>query len=110
VKNGENKLLFATDTYMIKIKLQGLTQAILECNYVDKVLEENLNSGAIHKVYYGRVLESHMSLKNLKFWLSKNDLSKLKEIRLIHLSDKNADKELMLKEIQSTTGVPVYVE
>ncbi|EDO0821657.1 MBL fold metallo-hydrolase, partial [Listeria monocytogenes] len=56
-----------------------------------------------------RVLQSHFSLENVKDFLKANDLSQLREIHLLHISEKNGDKERFKKEIQAMTGVPVYV-
>ena len=41
--------------------------------------------------------------------LEANDLSKLEEIHLIHLSSNNANATYIKQSIQEVTGVPVYV-
>jgi phosphoribosyl 1,2-cyclic phosphodiesterase len=56
-----------------------------------------------------RILKSHFSLKNVKKFLLANDLSRVKEIWLIHLSDGNSDAELFKREIQELTGKMVFV-
>jgi hypothetical protein len=38
-----------------------------------------------------------------------NDLSKVQEIWLLHLSDGNSDADRFKREIQELTGKPVYV-
>ena len=50
-----------------------------------------------------------MELKTVKDFLSANDLSKVIEIHLIHLSSANSDAERFRKEIQAITGKPVYI-
>ena len=42
-------------------------------------------------------------------FLRANDLSRVKEIHLLHLSDRNSSANCFKKEIQSLTGKPVYV-
>jgi phosphoribosyl 1,2-cyclic phosphodiesterase len=48
-------------------------------------------------------------LEQVKEFLKANDLSKVQQIVLIHLSDGNSDEALFKTEIQKLTGKPVYV-
>lgn len=107
-KAGE-KLLFATDTYYIKYKFKGLTHLLIECNYSMDILNENIETGRTHKGMKNRLIKSHFSLENVKEFLLANDLSKVQEIHLLHLSDTNSDEVLFKKEIQEVTGKVVYV-
>ncbi|WAA10819.1 MBL fold metallo-hydrolase [Fervidibacillus albus] len=107
-KEGE-KLLFATDTYYIKYRFPGLTHIMVECNYSIKILNENIANGRVPKVMKQRLLRSHFSLENVKEFFRANDLSKVKEIWLLHLSDNNSDEEFFKREIQELTGKMVYV-
>src|SRR5690554_5564699 len=47
-KTGE-KLLFATDTYYIRYKFQGLTHVMVECNYASDILYDNIEKGLVHE-------------------------------------------------------------
>ncbi|MBU3569238.1 MBL fold metallo-hydrolase [Priestia aryabhattai] len=107
-KEGE-KLLFATDTYYIKYKFPGLTHILVECNYSEKILKENIENGSVPKVMEKRLLQSHFSLENVKEFFKANDLSKVQEIWLLHLSDSNSDENLFKKEIMKLTGKVVYI-
>jgi len=107
-QQGE-KLLFATDTYYIKYKFNGLTHIMIECNYSMEILNENIASGRVPKVMKKRLLRSHFSLENVKDFLKANNLSKVQEIWLLHLSDNNSDEKLFKKEIQALTGKMVYI-
>jgi phosphoribosyl 1,2-cyclic phosphodiesterase len=51
-----------------------------------------------------RIKKTHMSLDGVKKFLAINDLSKIREIRLIHLSDSNSDPDYFKREIQKLTG------
>jgi len=104
-----DKLLFATDTYYIKYKFQGLTHLMIECNYSQKILNENVDSGRIHEFLRKRVVKSHFSLENMLVFLKANDLSKVQEIHLLHLSDTNSDEAIFKKAVQEQTGKLVYV-
>lgn len=107
-QDGE-KLLFATDTYYIKYKFPGLTHLMIECNYSQRILNENVENGRIPEFLMYRVMQSHFSLENLLVFLKANDLSKVQEIHLLHLSDSNSDEELFKREVQKATGKLVYV-
>ncbi|APC46464.1 metallohydrolase [Aeribacillus phage AP45] len=107
-QQGE-KLLFATDTYYIKYKFKGLTHIMVECNYSLKILNENIATGRVPKVMRKRLLRSHFSLENVKDFLKANDLSRVQEIWLLHLSDNNSDEEFFKREIQELTGKMVVV-
>src|SRR5690625_2902647 len=107
-KQGE-KLLFATDTYYVRYRFKNLTHIMVECNYSMDILEENIESGIVHPAMKKRLIKSHFSLENVKEFLRANDLSKVQEIHLMHLSDSNSDEERFKREIQELTGKPVYI-
>lgn len=103
------KLLFATDTYFIRYRFPGLTHIMVECNYDMGILNENIASGRVPTVMKKRLLKSHFSLDNVKEFLRANDLSKVQEIWLLHLSDNNSDEVLFKQEIAELTGKLIYV-
>lgn len=103
------KLLFATDTYYIKYRFKGLTHLMVECNYSMSILNENIANGSVSPVMKKRLLKSHFSLENMKDFLKANDLSKIQEIWLLHLSDSNSNAERFKSEIQELTGKMVFV-
>lgn len=105
----KEKLLFATDTYYIKPRFKGLTYIMIECNYKKEILMNNLTKGKMLKSTVNRLLKSHFSLENVKVFLKSQDLSTVKKIYLLHLSDTNSDAELFKKEIQALTGKEVIV-
>jgi len=104
-----DKLLFATDTYYVKYTFSGLTHLMLECNYSEAILNENIASERVHPAMARRLGKSHFSLENVKEFLKANDLSKVQEIHLLHLSDTNSDEALFKREIQELTGKLVYI-
>ncbi len=103
------KVLFATDTYYIRYKFKGITHFLIECNYSIDILMNNVEQGFIDKGQYKRILKSHFELNNLISFFGANDLSKAEEIHLVHLSDRNSNKEQFIKEIEMTTGIPTYI-
>jgi phosphoribosyl 1,2-cyclic phosphodiesterase len=107
-RNGD-KLLYATDTFYIRYRFQGLTHIAVECNYSLDILRANVEAGLVEPVLKSRILKSHFSLENVKKFLQANDLSRVKEIWLLHLSDGNSDAERFKREVMELTGKPVYV-
>lgn len=103
------RLLFATDTYYVRYKFNGLTHLMIEANYSDEILEENIERGTIHPALARRIRASHFSLENVLEFLRANDLSKVQEIHLLHLSNSNSDEEAFKKAVQQATGKLVYV-
>lgn len=108
-KVTNEKLLFATDTYYLKYKFKGLTHIMIECNYVSAILKENIDAGLIHPALRNRIIKSHFELSNVIEFLKANDLSKVEEIKLIHLSSANADAVFMKQEVEKATGKYVTI-
>lgn len=105
----KRRVLFATDTYYIRYKFTGITHLMIECNYDLDILEDNFLSRKIDKKQRLRIITSHFELSNVKQFLKVNDLSKLQEVHLLHLSDRNSDAEQFKREIQAIVGVPTYI-
>ena len=103
------RLLYATDTYYIRYRFPRLHYIMVECNYAMDILEDNVQRGLVPEVLRRRLLTSHFSLENVKEFLRANDLSKVQEIHLLHLSDGNSDAERFKREIMELTGKPVYI-
>ena len=107
-QDGE-KLLYATDTYFIRYRFQGLTHILIEANYSLDILKRNVEAGAVPKELKSRILKSHFSLENVKRFLQANDLSKVQEIWLLHLSEQNSCEKRFKEEVQKITGKPTYI-
>jgi len=103
------KLLFATDTYYIKYKFTGLTHLLIECNYDQQTLDDNVLNGRVHPAMRKRVMKSHFSLENLLEFFKSNDLTKVQEIWLLHLSDGNSNEERIRTEVARATGKMIYI-
>ena len=105
--SGEN-LLFIPDTAYMKNCFSGVTIIAVECNHISDILSDNIRKEALLPVVGRRVRRNHMSLETLVKMLKANDLSKCREIHLLHLSDGNSDEARMIKEVQQVTGIPTY--
>lgn len=99
------KLLFITDSYYCKYSFSGLNYIMIECNYIKDTLDANIEAGYIDGRMKPRLLQSHFSLDHVIDFLKANDLSKCKEIILLHLSDANSDAARMVREIEAAVGI-----
>ena len=50
-----------------------------------------------------------MSLENFITFLRANDMSTVRQIYLLHLSDGNSDAEAFQRQVQQETGAEVYI-
>lgn len=105
IQNGTDKLLFCMDSFYIRHRFQGLTMICVECDYSKRTMRDDLPHAQKK-----RLLFSHMSLETLLGFLAANDLSSVREIHLLHLSDDNSDERLFKEMVQGATGIPVYIE
>lgn len=103
------RLLFATDTYFIRYRFERLNIIAVECNYSEEILKQNILDGIVPVAMKRRLMHSHFSFENYKEFLKANDLSQVKEIWMIHMSNRNSDAEQFKKEVRQLTGKPVYI-
>jgi len=109
IKHDECGLvLFVTDTQYLKPTFPGLNQVIIEANYSQKIIDGRMDDGDTIAFVRNRVVQSHMSLETCKEVLRANDLSKVNNILLIHLSDGNSHEKDFVNEIQGMTGKNVF--
>lgn len=105
VKCDDEALVFATDTQYVHDRFNGLTHVLIECNWSFETLDPDLEP-----FRKKRLLATHMGLHETKRFLESNDLSKVQEIHLIHLSSGNGDGPYFRDEIQKLTGIPTYLQ
>lgn len=108
-RTAKEKMLYATDTYYLKNKIPDVDYLMIEANYSLDILKANVNSGEVNEALAKRVIKSHMSIDHLVEALKAADLSKLREVYLMHLSNDNSNAEEFKRKVQEVTGVPVYV-
>ena len=106
--SNTGKILFLSDTYLCEYVFPSLNQVIIEANYADDILEENIFRGEEHPSKQARLLLTHMELQTTKKVLMAQDLSKVLNIVLIHLSDKNSDEARFVREVSALTGKQVF--
>ena len=102
------KLVFATDTGFIDYRFRNVNHWLIEANYAKYILDRNVDDG-FNSYLADRIVKDHMSLETCKDYLSRNDLSKTRNIVLIHLSDSNSNAEEFKHEVHESTGKDTYI-
>lgn len=102
-------LVFATDTYYVKYRFPGVNHIMVECNYSKEILDHNCIDGVIPKSLRDRTMKSHFELRNAKEFLKANNTHHLKNVVLLHLSDRNSDEKLFQEECKNVTGKQTYI-
>lgn len=97
--------LYATDTYYLKNTFPGVHYWIVECSYMDELIDQQRDDGDITEAFRHRLKTSHMSLRRLLDTLKANDLSKTHAIVLVHLSDERSDEKAMVEAVRRETGI-----
>lgn len=97
-------VLFATDTYYLRYRFPGLNNILIECNYALHILRHNAQLGHIDHKRYERTVKSHMSYDTCLETLMANDLSRVNNIILVHLSPDNSHESDFVRGIQQAIG------
>lgn len=101
-------IIFATDTATIKYKFHNIHHWLIECNYSEEILDKKVENG-MFPVLADRIVKDHMSLATCREILSKHDLSYVRNIVLLHLSDGNSNAEQFQREVQELTKVDTHI-
>ena len=105
VQSGSDKLIYITDTASVPYKFAGLTHIAIEANYSEELLRDSVED-MNHKL---RSLNYHMSIERVLAFLAENDMSSVREIHLLHLSEAHSDAHIFRSVVEAFTGKPVYV-
>ena len=103
------KLIFATDTYYVQYRFPQINYIMVECNYAEDILQENIENGTISDVRINRLRESHFELSHVKDFIEENDNLNLSNVILLHLSQQNSEAERFKREISSITLAQVDI-
>lgn len=104
-----DKALYLTDSAYSKYKFEGLTHIFVECNWSREILTRNHRDEFIDNRRFARIQRTHMSLERLTQMLKANDLSRVQEIHLLHLSAQNSHEAEFKKAVAAATGKPVFI-
>lgn len=101
------RVLFVTDTYILRYDLGSFDHIIIEANYSRALIPE-LNWSSESFINQRR-FKAHMSFETTITTLERMDLSNCKNIVLIHLSDGYSNEINFKKEVEARFGIPTTV-
>ena len=107
--DGHDVVLYATDTYYLKNRFNGVTKFMVEVNHSYEIIQENIENKSLNKFLAQRLMKSHFALENVLEFFKANDLSQAKEIWLLHMSSNNSDPAAFKTAVMRATGVPTYI-
>ena len=107
----DEDLLFAVDTSLIKARFDlPFTIIALSCNYDKEMVKTRVDQGEINEEVAKRLWSSHMEWRNtLSYLTDLCNLTKCREIHLLHMSGHNIDKNAVRKNIEDTTFVKTLI-
>lgn len=106
---SEERLLYITDALYCPYKFDRITHLMIEANHDREQLKTNIQSGLVNDSLGRRIIKTHMSIETVLDMLKANDLSKLRQVYLIHLSDDNSLAERFKDSVQRATGAEVFI-
>ncbi len=109
IKDIGETLVFATDTYYIRYRFPNVNYIMVECNYAEDILQDNIKSGAMHPMRVKRLRESHFEISHVKEFIKANNSNNLSNIVLLHLSKQNSDPQRFKNEIDRITPARVDI-
>lgn len=99
-------LVFAADTVNLAYRFEGVNILAIEANYDQYILErcERLPDKVRH-----RITNSHMEIDTLCKYLRSLDLSSLREVHLLHLSDATSHEGHFINKVSRVVPPGVSV-
>ncbi len=112
VTNEGEYLLFCPDSGYIKQQFNVKFNIIaLECSYDIKILQERVDTQDINESLAKRLLNSHAEKQTTMNYLSEFcDLSKCRQIHLLHMSADNIDKQATKKEFEKKFFIETVIK
>jgi phosphoribosyl 1,2-cyclic phosphodiesterase len=106
IESGSEKVFFLTDSYKLIWNLRSwqFTCVMIEANYCEEIVKSKSDS-FINR----RRLRSHMSIQTAILTLEKMDLSKCRNIVLLHLSDGVSNEKEFKEKTEKRFGIPVTI-
>lgn len=102
-------IVFLTDTYYSGYTFKNVHNIIVEANYGEAILKAKYDEATLQAFRRDRIIKSHMSIETCLELLKANDLRKVNNIVLIHLSDSNSNADQFKELVQAATGKKVHI-
>ena len=99
------KLLFAIDTCYLPNRFHRLTEIAVECNYSLELMRQDDAPASLKR----RIMQSHMAVETFLEFTKANDMSRVRQIWLLHMSSDRGNAGLFRQMVQEATGCPTEV-
>lgn len=99
------RIMFATDTEYIKYRFKNLNYVIVEANYANELLDDELDD----TIKRHHVLRGHMELQTTIRFLKNNVDENTRAVVLAHLSNENANRDMFLTKTSPMIEAPVWI-
>ena len=109
IEDNDDRVLYLTDAREIPPLEGKFTKLLIEANHSEVEIKERMARGTLDIKQCKRIMDSHLSVEQVLDFLEKTDLSKIKEIWLIHLSGRHGNGEYFKELVEAMTGKTVYV-
>ena len=98
------KMLYITDTELIKWRFKGINHILLGTNYDKDLVNVDNQSKANH------VFRGHLSIDTACEFVKSNNSNDLQNVIMCHLSSENADSDIFIEKMQKVAPqANVYV-
>lgn len=98
------RLVFLTDTSRADFVFPAAEHILIECNHMGAQSMADTNA-----FLAGRVLQNHLGLAGCIAFLQRQDLGRIQDIRLIHISRAHGDPDMMRRAAAAATGRHIIV-
>ena len=95
------KLLYITDTELVKWRFSGINHILISCNYQKKYISDSAKRN--------HVLRGHMELETVKEFIKANKSNALRTVILCHMSGDSCNVEECLAVVQNVCGEGINV-
>lgn len=102
----KDRVVYLTDSGGCSMTFPGLTHIAVECNHDPELLA---GRGELPDELKQRIAANHLSLPACIEFLARQDVSKVREVWLLHLSDGNSDAEHFRSCVEAATGRPTFL-
>ena len=103
------RLVYIVDAEYVKYRFRGMTHLMIEANHSRERIMDRAKEGKLPVKLAERIIKTHMSIETALGFIRANDMDKMKQIYLLHLSDGNSNAEDFKRQVQEETGAEVYV-
>ncbi len=105
-------LLFCPDSGYIRQRFNvAFTIIALECSFDIEILQHRVDTNDINETLAKRLLESHAEKQTtIKYLADYCDLSKCRELHLLHMSGDNIDKQATKKEFEKKFFISTIIK